>query len=131
MQASRRLRKPLRFARLIDKTPGLTFAGLLMYPTETGWNGAQKFYDETLTGLRQSGLNPGIVSTGGSPNLKNVGQLKGATEHRPGTYLQRPHAGRRWRGVVGRLCAPRLFHRGQPRAAPGRGILDAGSKTPT
>src|SRR5215475_6429230 len=59
----------------------------MLYPTETGWAEAQKFYDEALAGIRAHGLDASMVSTGGSPNLKNLGKLKGATEHRPGTYI--------------------------------------------
>ena len=59
----------------------------MLYPTETGWADAQNFYDEALAGVRAHGLDAAMVSTGGTPNLKNVGKLKGATEHRPGTYI--------------------------------------------
>src|SRR5438067_8524120 len=74
-------------AREIAASKGLTFAGFMLYPTETGWTEAQRFYDEALAGIREHGLDATMVSTGGTPNLKNVGKLKGATEHRPGTYI--------------------------------------------
>src|SRR6202163_3800032 len=74
-------------AREIAASKGLVFAGFMLYPTETGWNEAQKFFDEALAGIREYGLDAAMVSTGGTPNLKNVGKLKGATEHRPGTYI--------------------------------------------
>ncbi len=77
----------IELARELSAWPGLKFGGFLMYPTETGWDDAQRFFDEATAGLRAVGLEPGIVSTGGSPNMKNVGKLKGATEHRPGTYI--------------------------------------------
>ena len=77
----------IELARLIDASEGLSFAGFMLYPTETGWTDAQKFFDEALAGVRALGLEPRIVSTGGTPNLKNVGALKGATEHRFGTYI--------------------------------------------
>ena len=32
-------------------------------------------------------LAPKIISTGGTPNLKNLGLLDGATEHRSGTSI--------------------------------------------
>ena len=90
----------------------------MLYPTETGWAEAQKFFDEALAGVRAHGLDATMVSTGGSPNMKNLGKLKGATEHRPGhLHLQRPHAGRRRCRHLGRLRAQHLFHRGQPRRA--------------
>src|SRR5436309_7266622 len=74
-------------ARQIAASKGLTFAGFMLYPTETGWTEAQKFFDEALAGVRAHGLDAAMVSTGGTPNLKNVGKLRGATEHRPATHI--------------------------------------------
>src|SRR4030088_233037 len=67
-------------AREIAASKGLSFAGFMLYPTETGWAEAQKFYDEALAGVRAHGLGAAMVSTGGTPNLKNVGKLKSGTE---------------------------------------------------
>ncbi|MEI8145867.1 MAG: D-TA family PLP-dependent enzyme, partial [Alphaproteobacteria bacterium] len=110
---------------------GLTFAGLLMYPTEDGWPLAQAFYDEAIAGLTSLGLSPTIVSTGGSPNMKNVGKLKGATEHRPGTYIYNDRM--QMAAGVATLddCALMVYSTVVSRAGPERGILDAGSKTLT
>src|SRR5262249_635414 len=77
----------IALARQIAASKGLRFGGFMLYPTETGWAEAQKFYDEALAGVREHGLDAAMVSTGGSPNLVNLGKLKGATEHRPGTYI--------------------------------------------
>ena len=77
----------IALARQIAASEGLTFAGFMLYPTEAGWLDAQRFYDEALAGVREHGLDAAMVSTGGTPNLKNIGKLKGATEHRPGTYI--------------------------------------------
>ncbi|MHA0110835.1 alanine racemase, partial [Klebsiella pneumoniae] len=74
----------IALAREIAASKGLHFAGFMLYPTETGWADAQKFYDEALAGVRAHGLDATIVSTGGTPNLKNIGKLKGGTEHRFG-----------------------------------------------
>ncbi len=121
----------IALASQIRDTPGLSFAGLLMYPTETGWADAQRFHDEALAGIRQLGLEPKIISTGGSPNLKNVGKLKGATEHRPGTYIYND----RMQVAAGVAswddCALHVYSTVVSRASPDRGILDAGSKTLT
>src|SRR5437764_13634190 len=54
-------------AREIAASKGLRFAGFLLYPTQTGWLEAQRFYDEALAGVRAHGLEPTIVSTGGTP----------------------------------------------------------------
>src|SRR6201982_1057716 len=66
----------IALAREIASSKGLTFAGFMLYPTESGWVEAQKFYDEALEGVRAYGLDAQMVSTGGSPNLKNLGKLK-------------------------------------------------------
>ena len=67
--------------------------------------------------MRAHGLDATIVSTGGTPNLKNIGKLKGDTEHRPGTYIYNDRmqvaAGVR---MLGRLRAAHLFDSGEPRA---------------
>src|SRR5260370_486894 len=121
----------IALAREIAASKGLTFAGFMLYPTETGWADAQKFFDEALAGVRAHGLDAAMVSTGGSPNLKNVGKLKGATEHRPGTYIYND----RMQVAAGVAswddCALNIYSTVASRAGPGRGILDAGSKTLT
>src|SRR6266851_4241351 len=121
----------IALAREIAASKGLTFAGFMLYPTETGWAEAQAFYDEALAGVRAHGLDATMVSTGGSPNLKNLGKLKGATEHRPGTYIYND----RMQVAAGVAswddCALNIYSTVVSRAAPDRGILDAGSKTLT
>jgi D-serine deaminase-like pyridoxal phosphate-dependent protein len=121
----------IALARTIAASKGLKFAGFMLYPTETGWAEAQRFYDEALAGVRAQGLDATMVSTGGSPNLKNLGKLKGATEHRPGTYIynDRMQVGA---GVASwDDCALHIYSTVVSRAGPDRGILDAGSKTLT
>jgi D-serine deaminase-like pyridoxal phosphate-dependent protein len=124
-------REAIALAREIASSNGLTFAGFMLYPTETGWAEAQSFYDEALAGVRAHGLDAAMVSTGGSPNLKNLGKLKGATEHRPGTYIYND----RMQVAAGVAnwddCALNIYSTVVSRAAPERGILDAGSKTLT
>ncbi len=124
-------KEAIALAREIASSKGLTFAGFMLYPTETGWAEAQSFYDEALAGVRAHGLDATMVSTGGSPNLKNLGKLKGATEHRPGTYIYND----RMQVAAGVAnwddCALNIYSTVVSRAAPERGILDAGSKTLT
>ena len=129
--ASRRRRKPLRWRARSRRSKGLKFAGFMLYPTETGWVEAQKFFDEALAGVRAHGLDATMVSTGGTPNMKNVGKLKGATEHRPGTYIYNDRM-QVAAGVAGwDDCALNIYSTVVSRAGPDRGILDAGSKTLT
>ncbi len=108
-------------AREIAASKGLTFAGFMLYPTETGWTEAQRFYNEALAGVREHGLDAKMVSTGGTPNLKNLGKLKGATEHRPGTYIYNDRMQVAAGVATWDDCALSIYS----------GILDAGSKTLT
>lgn len=121
----------IALARQIATSPQLEFAGLLMYPTEDGWPEAQTFFDEAGAGLRAAGLAHAIVSTGGTPNLKNLGKLRGATEHRPGTYIYNDRM--QIAAGVATLddCALHVYATVVSRAGPQRGIIDAGSKTLT
>jgi len=121
----------VRLAREIDASKGLVFAGFMLYPTETGWAEAQRFYDEALAGVRAQGQEVKMVSTGGTPNMKNVGKLKGATEHRPGTYIYNDRMQVAAGVATWDDCALNIYSTVVSRAAPERGILDAGSKTLT
>src|SRR6201996_2750466 len=121
----------IALAKEIAASKGLNFAGFMLYPTETGWAEAQQFYDEALAGVRAAGLDATMVSTGGTPNLKNLGKLKGGTEHRFGTYIYND----RMQVAAGSAgwddCALNIYSTVVSRAGPDRGILDAGSKTLT
>ncbi len=124
-------REAIALAKLIADTPGLEFRGLLFYPTETSWAETQAFLDDVKGALSPLGLDPKLVSTGGSPNLVNVGKLDGATEHRAGTYIFNDRM--QVKAGVATLadCALSVFTTVVSRAGPERGILDAGSKTLT
>jgi len=121
----------IELARQIAASKGLTFAGFMLYPTESGWADAQKFYDEALAGVRPHGLDATMVSTGGTPNLKNLGKLNGATEHRPGTYIYNDRMQVAAGVATWDDCALSIYSTVVSRAGPDRGILDAGSKTLT
>lgn len=121
----------IALAREIAASKGLSFAGFMLYPTETGWADAQKFYDEALAGVRAHGLDATIVSTGGTPNLLNIGKLKGGTEHRFGTYIYNDRMQVAAGVATWDDCALHIYSTVVSRAGPERGILDAGSKTLT
>jgi D-serine deaminase-like pyridoxal phosphate-dependent protein len=74
-------------ARTIADRDGLEFAGFLLYPPETAIAETQRFFDQACDALRECGLAPRIVSSGGTPNITNLGKIRGATEHRAGTYV--------------------------------------------
>ncbi|MDH2384753.1 D-TA family PLP-dependent enzyme [Bradyrhizobium sp. CER78] len=121
----------IALAREIAASKGLSFAGFMLYPTETGWADAQKFYDEALAGVRAHGLDATMVSTGGTPNLVNIGKLKGGTEHRFGTYIYNDRMQVAAGVATWDDCALHIYSTVVSRAGPERGILDAGSKTLT
>ena len=121
----------IALAEAIKASPHLNFAGLLYYPTETSWPQTQTFHDAVMDGLGSLGLTPGIVSTGGTPNLANVGKLKGATEHRAGTYIFNDRMMVACGAAAMDECALTVVTTVVSRAGPERGILDAGSKTLT
>ncbi|MEX0503838.1 alanine racemase [Alphaproteobacteria bacterium LSUCC0719] len=116
-------------AKLVRDDPALEFGGLLFYPPRDGWPATQKFLDDTQGGLADLGLVADIISTGGTPNLGNMTQLEGATEHRAGTCIfnDRMMMAAGMAGIDD--CALRIFTTVVSRAGARRGILDAGSKT--
>jgi D-serine deaminase-like pyridoxal phosphate-dependent protein len=121
----------IALAKQAAALPGLAFRGLMLYPPETGWPASQRFLDEVLAGLREAGLSAEIISTGGSPNLPNVGKLQGQTEHRAGTYIFNDRM--QVAAGVATLddCALKVYSTVVSRGGAERGILDAGSKTLT
>lgn len=124
-------REALDLAQIIRDDPWLNFAGLLYYPPVDGWDATQAFHNVMVPGLADLGMQAGIVSTGGSPNLVNLGKLDGATEHRAGTCIFNDRM--MMAAGVAELsdCAFQVFTSVVSRAGPQRGILDAGSKTLT
>jgi D-serine deaminase-like pyridoxal phosphate-dependent protein len=124
-------REAIELARTIKETPGLTFRGFLFYPTEQSWPETQIFFDEANEGVRALGLEAKIVSTGGTPNLAHLGELCGATEHRAGTYIFNDRMMLACGAATLDDCALHVYATVVSRAAPERGILDAGSKTLT
>ena len=118
-------------ARDIASRPGLSFAGFMLYPPENAVAETQAFLDAANVGIREFGLAPRIVSTGGTPNLVNLGRIKGVTEHRAGTSVFNDRM--MLAAGVAQLedCALTVYATVVSRAGPERGILDSGSKTLT
>ena len=119
----------MELAKIIRDDPWLEFGGLMFYPPLDGWPATQAFLDASREGLASLGLVPEIVSTGGTPNLKNIGRLEGGSEHRSGTSIFNDRM-MMAAGVAGiGDCALNIFTSVVSRAGHARGILDAGSKT--
>ncbi len=118
-------------ARDIASRPGLTFAGFMLYPPENAMGETQAFLDAASAGIREFGLEPQIVSSGGTPNLLNLGKIKGVTEHRAGTSVFNDRM--MLAAGVAQLqdCALTVYATVVSRAGSERGIVDSGSKTLT
>jgi D-serine deaminase-like pyridoxal phosphate-dependent protein len=122
----------IALARLITATEGLTFAGLLLYPPDREMATAQVFLDTVKAGLAVEGLpQPGIISTGGTVNLLHLDDFHGSTEHRAGTTVYNDRMTMASGSASLADCALTILATVVSRAAPDRGILDAGSKTLT
>jgi D-serine deaminase-like pyridoxal phosphate-dependent protein len=123
----------MALAREIAGRPGLSFRGLMFYPLVDGWAATQAFFDEVRAGLAADGLAESMtmVSTGGTPNLANLGKLSGATEHRAGTSIFNDRMQVAAGSAALEDCALTVYATVVSRAGPERGILDSGSKTLT
>ena len=116
--------------QIIDE-PMLNFKGLLFYPTISSWDATQTFFDTLQKEFESMGVSAEIVSTGGTPNLVNLGKLKGATEHRAGTCIFNDRMMIEAGVATLEDCAFKIYTSVVSRGGKERGILDAGSKTLT
>jgi D-serine deaminase-like pyridoxal phosphate-dependent protein len=115
-------------ARTIDRAGGLTFGGLMTYPSGGRVAETEAWLAGTKQALAASGLPCERISSGGTPDLWRSGQDTVITEYRPGTYiyLDRYQVGQ----GVGTLddCALTVLSTVVSHPTPARAILDAGSK---
>jgi len=121
----------LALARHIAASAGLRFAGLMTYPAKGMVAEANAWLERATALLKDAGLSPEIVSTGGTPDLWHSDQNLAATEYRPGTYIYmdrfQVHAG----AASFDECALTVLATVVSRPTETRAILDAGSKTLT
>src|SRR5262249_57798304 len=77
------------------------------------------------------GLTPSMISSGGTPNIANLGKIAGATEHRAGTYVFNDRMMMACGAAKLEDCALNVVATVVSRGGSDRGILDSGSKTLT
>ena len=118
----------VELARLIVGLGGLSFEGLMTYPARGRVPVTAAWLAEAVAGLKTAGLEPKVVSTGGSPDLYRAHEVEVATEHRPGTYIYHDRDQAR-AGLGLDPCAMVVLTTVVSRPTEGRAILDAGSKT--
>ena len=124
-------REAIALAKDIAGRPGLAFAGFMAYPPETAISETKVFLDEAIAGIREAGLDARIVSSGGTPNIAHLGKIAAATEHRAGTYIFNDRIMMACGAATLDDVALHVVATVVSRAAPERGIVDAGSKTLT
>ena len=111
------------------KLPGLRFEGLMTYPNRP----------ETarLLHARRSRCSPGagidvpVVSGGGTPALRTLGDFPMLTEHRAGTYVYNDVLIVSAGAATWDDCAMYVRATVVSRPAPDRAVIDAGSKVLT
>ncbi len=118
-------------AQLIDRTPGLGYGGLMTYPRPGTRAATAAFLDAARDGAAASGLPSAVTSHGGSPDMWSDEGLAGVTEYRVGTYAYFDRA-LVARGTCGlEDCALTVLSTVVSTPAPGRALIDAGSKALT
>ncbi|MGH6859601.1 MAG: D-TA family PLP-dependent enzyme, partial [Phyllobacterium sp.] len=115
-------------ARLIETAPGLRFAGFMTYPKTGAVDANEAFLAQARQEALAAGLDPHIISNGGSPDMWHAHEVKSATEHRPGTYIYMDRF--QVAKDVGTFddCALTVLATVVSRPTEDRAIIDAGSK---
>jgi D-serine deaminase-like pyridoxal phosphate-dependent protein len=112
-------------ARVIARSPGLVFGGLMTYPTsaQTG-----PFVRETAALLERE-LELERVSGGGTPRMWQAHTCPEVNEYRAGTYVYNDRAVLKSGAMELEDCALRIITTVVSRPTADRGIIDGGSKT--
>ena len=126
-------------AQRVSKLPGVELIGVMSFagqsygagPRERGEIAAadaSRLLDGAAA-LRDAGFEVGEISIGSTPLAANLHELPGVTEFRPGTYVfsDRDQAALGWGSLED--CALTALATIVSRPAPGRAVIDAGTKT--
>jgi len=117
----------LELARLIDRSPGLRFGGLMVFPTQP--ESTPAFLEATLGLLAKAGLEAETVSGGGTPQTWRTHEVPQLTEHRAGTYVYNDTNTMAAGTATLAECAMRVQMTVASHPTEDRAILDGGSKT--
>jgi len=118
----------LELAQLVDSLPGLRFAGLFTYPTAPGRAG---LLEDARALIQGAGIAVTTVSGGGTRDAFRTHDSPVVSELRVGTYVYGDRASVGYGVSALEDCALRVHATVVSRTAPGRVILDVGSKTLT
>lgn len=118
-------------AKKIILSPGLIFEGLMTYPPMEDLVVAQNWLSDALELLKVEGIDCPVVSSGGSPNMWQLGSIPAATEHRIGTYIYNDKYLVEKGACTYDDCALTILATIVSRPTSDRAIIDAGSKSLT
>ena len=119
----------VELAAAVQAHAGLRFDGFLTFPVPEG---ARSFLEAAVAGARQRGLDPVVVSAGGTPSMWQSGELRPTvTEYRVGTYAFHDRSTIAAGAASLHDVALTVHATVVSRPARDRAILDAGSKALT
>lgn len=121
----------VELARRISSSPGLRFAGLMTYPAPGQGNIAGEWLDNAARLVRAAGIDMHIVSSGGTPDLYSMKRHASLTEYRPGSYIYNDRSLVTAGACGPQDCALTVLATVVSSPAPGRAIVDAGTKVLT
>jgi D-serine deaminase-like pyridoxal phosphate-dependent protein len=116
-------------ATAVARTGGLRFEGFITYPSPPG---AATFLEEAIALAAAAGHETTVVSAGGTPGMWQCGELAPPlTEYRVGTYAFHDRTTVAAGSATFDDVAMTVLSTVISRPAPGRAVLDAGSKALT
>ncbi|MGE0238112.1 MAG: alanine racemase [Parvibaculaceae bacterium] len=118
-------------ARVIDRTKGVSYGGLMTYTVPGTRKQAEAFLSEARDLARKAGLETRVVSTGGSPDMWSDEGLGVASEYRAGTYIYFDRSLAERGTCSYDDCALNVLATVVSRPTSERALLDAGSKALT
>ena len=121
----------VRLATEVDARPGLAFAGLMTYPAKGGQKDVARFMSAAVSKLSETGLACPVVTSGGTPDMWQSAPLDVVTEYRVGTYIYNDRSLVAYGTCTYDNCAAFVLATVVSTPAPGRAIIDAGSKALT
>ena len=119
----------LDLARDVMKMPNMQFEGIMTFPTAKPEQ--RLWLERALQLLQGAGIPVPVVSGGGSPAIKGVGDFPMLTEYRAGTYIYNDVMQVTTGAVTWDDCAMKVRATVVSRPTDDRAVLDTGSKVMT
>lgn len=118
-------------AKEIEATPGIVYGGLMTYPAPGTRLKGEAFLGKARDLIAEAGLETGIISSGGSPEMWSDEGIGIATEYRAGTYIYFDRALIKAGACDWSDCALKVLATVVSVPTPERALIDAGSKALT